>query len=79
MPVSRNVPLMPAAAYLGIWGPNNTKVACIFNGNSSLGRQKGLTVHQPCTTVGLGCSWGVCLDLGTREREVWCGGGKQEE
>lgn len=47
VPVSSCVPQMPAAAYMGIWDPNNNEVSPLFCGSRSLGRQKGLTA--PCS------------------------------
>lgn len=48
---SRNVSFMPAAAYLGIWGPNYSEVPPLFHGNHSVGRQKRLAVHSTLALI----------------------------
>lgn len=51
IPFSRNVPFMPAAAYLGIWGPNNTEVIPLSHGNHSVGGQKRFAAHSTLAPV----------------------------
>lgn len=47
----RNVPFMPAATYLGIWGLNSTVVSPLFHGNHCVGRQKRLAAHSTLAPV----------------------------
>jgi len=52
VPVPRNVPLMPAAAYLEIWGPNNTDVDPLFHRNQ-FGKAEGTyCTLQSCPATG---------------------------